>query len=356
MNASAWQPWISDALQAGDVTLTRARVSDSGSDLELRFPTEDGPVSAPFTLKKWDTVKPSTVRRLPELHRGSTPLLVVVDRLSEEAVERLREGSYSWLSRTPLASGLRGELRAQGAVHVLQDAQHRGQPPPPAGRGRPARAAGRLAQALFHLGEATQKDLGVETGLSQGRISELLAHWPPGTGVTRTGGRPTRWSVDDPGGLIAEWLRSYTPEKGITTYWYGLEPLQEQARAALAALEGGGRVSGGIAADILAPWALPRRVLIYSDEGRDLTSAGLVPSLEADATLALVVTHDPAVVPSEHARSLLEATTDAMPLPLADPLVVLADVHRSDDVDADQAAKKLQEALVRAWRRVHRRG
>lgn len=354
MYASRWQPWLSDALQAADVTVAWAAVGDNGPNLEVRLPLPDGPVTARYNVKKWDTVKPSTVDRLALLSRDDVPLLVVADRMSEESVDRLRAGSYSWLSRKPLASGLAGELRTARTVYAVKDRQIRDERPPTPGRGRPARAAGRLAQALFYLGEATQKDLVDETGLSQARISQLLSQWPQGSGITRAGGRPARWRVEDPDRLMSAWLALYVPEERIMSYWYGLESPREQARAALAALKDRGRVSGGLAADVLAPWTLPQKVLIYTDEGRDLSAAGLVPSPQQAATLELVATRDPTVIPSLRADSFLAAATRTATLPLADPLVVLSDLTRSDDLDADQAAQRLQARLVDIWHGFHR--
>ena len=98
MYASAWQPWMSDALQAADISLTRAAVGDSGAGLELTLPRPASPVTARFNVKKWDLVMPSTVDRLPRLYQGDLPLLVVADRMSGETVDRLRQGRYSWLT------------------------------------------------------------------------------------------------------------------------------------------------------------------------------------------------------------------------------------------------------------------
>lgn len=355
IRASEWDSWISDALQAVDVTLTRSSVGDSGSDVELSVPTRAGPVRERFKVKKWSAFKPSTVDLLPRLHRGDLPLLVVADRMSEEAVDRLRRGRYSWLSRRPLSSGLRGELRTAQEVHALHDMGHPDASPGLAGRGRPGRGAGQLVQALFYLGEATQKDLVEATGLSQARISQLLRELH-GSGVVSSGSRPVRWTVVDPDRLMSVWLDRYAPEERITSYWYGLDGLQEQARTTLAALAGHGLVSGDLAADMLAPWALPQRVLIYTPEGRDLSGAGFVPSPKDGASLELVTTRDPVVTPSASAQAFIAAAGNPTALPLADPLVVLWDLTRSDDLDADQAAQQLRTRLRDVWLVVHGHG
>lgn len=350
--ASAWQPWMSDALQAADVAVTWATVGDDGSDVELRIPVPAGPARVRFHVKKWDTVRPSKVDRLPQLYRGDAPLLVVADRMTEETVERLRRDGYSWVSRRPLPSGLRGELRASGKVLPLVDLPDPVDALRAPGRGRPPVAAGRLAQALFYRGAATQRGLADETGVSQARISQLLSNWPVDSGVVRTGGRPACWKVVDPDRLLSAWLTLYVPMDRITSYWYGLDDLQEQARTAVAALGDRGRVSGGLAADLLAPWALPRRVVIYTHEGHDLSDAGFVPSQQESATLELVSTRDPAVFPSSRAESFLAAAAPVTTLPLADPLVVLSDLIRSDDLDADQAAQQLRGKLLAVWRKI----
>ena len=354
MYASAWQPWMSDALQAADISLTRAAVGDSGAGLELTLPRPASPVTARFNVKKWDLVMPSTVDRLPRLYQGDLPLLVVADRMSGETVDRLRQGRYSWLSRRPLPSGLRGELRTKATVYAVWDTQSPIDPPPGPGRGRPGRAVGRLAQALFYLAEATQADLADETGISQARISQLLGEWPAGSGVTRIDGRPARWRVDNPDLLISMWLTAYVPEQRIPSYWYGLDSLTQQAMTAAETLGGRAWVSGGLAADALAPWAVPQKILIYTDEARDLSAAGFASSPQKGATLELVSTRDPSVVPSLQAQPFLASTTKATPLPLADPLLVLWDLSHSEDLDSDEAARHLRASLVDTWRELHR--
>jgi len=111
-------------------------------------------------------------------------------------------------------------------------------------------------------------------------------------------------------------------------------------------------VSGDVAADILAPWALPQRALIYADEAGDLSQARFVPSPMADATLELVTTRDPAVTPSVYAEPFLAAAATTR-LPLADPLVVLWDLNHATRVDADQAARHLRFRLAEQWRDLH---
>lgn len=353
MYASAWQPWMSDALQAADISLTRAAVGDSGAGLELTLPRPASPVTARFNVKKWDLVMPSTVDRLPRLYQGDLPLLVVADRMSGETVDRLRQGRYSWLSRRPLPSGLRGELRTKTTVYAVWDTQSPIDPPPGPGRGRPGLAVGRLAQALFYLAEATQADLADETGISQARISQLLGEWPAGSGVTRIDGRPARWGVDNPDLLISMWLTAYVPEQRIPSYWYGLDSLTQQARTAVEALKSRAWVSGSLAADALAPWAVPQKVLIYTDEALDLSTAGFASSPQRGATLELVSTRDQSVVPSRQAQPFLAWAAKATALPLADPLVVLWDLTHSEDLDSDPAGRHLQARLVDTWRELH---
>lgn len=347
---------MSDALQAADVTLTRALPGPGGADVELRIPRPEGEVAASFNVKKRSVVKPSDVDRLPAPASGEPSLLVVADRMSDATVERLRRRGYSWLSRSPLASGLRGELHTAHDVHPVHDARVEDDRPVVPGRGRPARATGRVAQALFYLEGATQRDLVEETGLSQARVSQILRDWPQRSGVVRVAGRPARWQVDDPDALMSTWLDHYLPEERVTTYWYGLDGPREQAEAALEAMAGRGRVSGELAADALAPWAVPETALVYSDEGRDLAGAGLVPCPRDAATLELVATRDPAVIPSERAVAFMAAASPSAAMPLADPLVVLSDLARSSGLDADQSTQRLRARLGEMWHQVDRRG
>ncbi len=352
INASNWQAWMSDALQASDIVLTWATPGVGSADVELRFALSGHPVTARFQVKTWDTVKPSTVQRLTELHHGEAPLLVVANRLTVGTVTKLREGRYSWLSRQPLGSGLRGELRVDDRVYPLVERPSDDASSPKAGPGRPGRAAGRIVQALFYRGEATQRELVVATGVSQARVSQVLTRLPCDVGVEHVAGRPGRWRVVDPDRLLSAWLSWYLPEGRITSYWYSLATVHDQAKHAVAALGGRGRVSGDVAADILAPWALPQRALIYADEAGDLSQARFVPSPMADATLELVTTRDPAVTPSVYAEPFLAAAATTR-LPLADPLVVLWDLNHATRVDADQAARHLRFRLAEQWRDLH---
>ena len=97
--------------------------------------------------------------------------------------------------------------------------------------------------------------------------------------------------------------------------------------------------SGDVAADLIAPRRSPRRAIIYAETGMDLTTAGLTPANEEEATLELIVPKDPGVWPAPAA----EKTPGSMPL--ADPLQTLWDVARAPGPDADEAAQHLRKVL-----------
>jgi hypothetical protein len=129
----------------------------------------------------------------------------------------------------------------------------------------------------------------------------------------------------------------------LRTFWYGLESPGQQAQTVvgLLARDGHGRVavSGDVAADLIAPWRSPHRAVIYAETGVDLTTGGLTPANEADATVELIVPRDPGVWP----KPTIEKPSGRPPL--ADPLQILWDVARAPGPDADEAVRHLQRVL-----------
>ncbi|MEU5722683.1 helix-turn-helix domain-containing protein [Micromonospora sp. NPDC047738] len=187
---------------------------------------------------------------------------------------------------------------------------------------------------------AGQQQLAAVTGVSQPRVSQALAALAEQGLAHRT---PAGWDVADIDAVFDWWLNSYPGPGGLRTLWYGLEPPVQQAEAAVSLLTSGdsGRmaISGDVAADRVAPWRAPRRVVVYAQTGVDLTSAGLTPADEGDATVELIVPKDPGVWPRPTAD---EASGS---VPLADPLQILWDVARAPGPDTDEAVRHLRRTL-----------
>lgn len=229
----------------------------------------------------------------------------------------------------------------------------------------------------------TQRDLAAATGVSQARVSQLLgaavrsgllvrgaAHRvagqaPDGAAGGRAerlvdpapGSRARSWLVADWPRLLHHWRASYPGPGGIATHWYGLDALSDQVDTTLAVLSSPGhsspghgpdrpaRVSGDVAADVLAPWGRPRRAVVYTARGADLGTAGLTPCAAAEATLTLLVPEDPGVL-QEIGRVSRFPGSEAARWPLADPLQILLDLVTGPSVDADQMADHFERWIL----------
>jgi hypothetical protein len=287
--------------------------------------------------------------------------------LSPSHVERL--GSRFPLQRilivVPSASGAALDLAAahgwsvlatsgRGTRIVLGDSVLDVEPPrvgaenhPPRRPGRPAYGAFAVGRQLLRGRPVVQAGLASTTGLTQPRVSQVLADLSRRDLVSRWSEEgAARWSVPDWDKLLDWWMAGYPGPGGVATSWFGLRPVREQAEAAVEVVRGvGGKVavSGDVAADDLAPWRLPRVALAYVDltscHGPDLpgrlVQAGLTPAAKGEATLEIRFPADPGI------------WGDAADghIPVANEVQVLWDVQRSGGSDAGQAAARLRAVI-----------
>ena len=108
-----------------------------------------------------------------------------------------------------------------------------------------------------------------------------------------------RWEPSGWEDLFTWWRVAYPGPGGLVQHWYGLEPLPEQLARALAANPGRRVVlSGDLAADAIAPWQAPSRVLLYVAQPADLRVHGFVQSGAQEATLTITAPEDPGVFAS----------------------------------------------------------
>ncbi|MCK0110548.1 hypothetical protein MWU75_00090 [Ornithinimicrobium sp. F0845] len=326
----------------------------STADVQIQATTQDGTVQTTrAAIKHYTVFRPSTVDQLAATFPpdGRT-LLITADRLSDNAVSRLRRHGFSWASRHPLKSGIRGEIRFDDGLLTLRDAGS-DNPRPTArhGAGRPGVATGRVLQELLYQGSVTQIGLTKATGISQARVSGILSDLAEEPWLTPIGRKPVTWRVTEPGDLIDHWLGVFRPGKRMSTYWYGLDGIVDQARSSAQALGADTWLSGAVAADMLAPWSVPQRALVYTRSGRDLSRLEFVPSQTLEATLEVVVTQDKAIPPSSSAATIIKRLSRGpQETPLADPLVVLWDLTMSGDIDSHESARRLKSAVVDAVR------
>ncbi|BDB63543.1 hypothetical protein [Rhodococcus sp. RDE2] len=148
------------------------------------------------------------------------------------------------------------------------------------------------------------------------------------------------WVAGSRADLLSEHLADYPGPGGATMYWYGLDPVVAQATAVVEFCSGQGAavlVSGDPAADVYAPWRLPTRAVLYTDQFVDLAPAGFAPATAAEHTLALRVPADPTLWRT--------AAAAGEPVLLADPVITVHDVLRGPGADVQEAAEHLLTAI-----------
>lgn len=183
-----------------------------------------------------------------------------------------------------------------------------------------------------------QSDIATAIGVTQQAVSRMATKQRlPDTPMTADARRTT---LED--------LASVRPDGGLVeTYWYGIDPVVDQVRAVI----GLGReltvpvlAGGDVAADVLAPWRVPTRALVYSTELLDLADLDLVVSTAAEATLTVRVPAD-ATIWSTAKWWCDSAAGAAADVPTVDPVVVLEDLCTSGDLD-DGAIGRLTDWIV----------
>ncbi|RZU73545.1 MarR family protein [Micromonospora kangleipakensis] len=289
-------------------------------------------------------LNPSDIAALRTQHRQ--PVLLIVPSATPAVRAAVEAAGWSWL--VDAGRQVSGLLSMAG--HPLPIGSRDADAPPR--RTRPGRVPWGTFTLLRRLADhpwATQQQLAALAGVSQPRVSQALAALADQGLVHRT---PAGWDVTDIDAAFQWWLHAYPGPGGLRTLWYGLEPPVEQAETVIGLLTNGdhGRtaVSGDVAADFIAPWRSPRRAIVYAQTGLDLTSAGLTPADEDDATLELIVPKDPGVWPCPAVQVQPES------MPLADLLQVLWDVSRTPGTDTDEAVQHLQRVMRERRERVRR--
>lgn len=344
MPAAVWE-----AVQAAGLDLV-ARGPDA---VELRFDDPDEasqPAAVEFkVLASARPLTPSAVRELTGQQEPGRPVLLIVPSATDAVRAEVAAQGWSVIV-VEGAAGPHGQIRlGPDRVVPVGSAQ-------PAVQARPARpgpapwGTSTLLRRLLLGAAATQADLAARSGISQPRVSQVLKELSGEGLVERVVAAGTsRWSVTGWDALLGRWLSTYPGPGGIPTYWYGLDAPADQARAAVRQLtEAAGAdavVSGEVAADLLAPWRRPARAVVYARDGADLGDVELAPAGAAEATLELIVPADPGVWPAPPSEDFADAE-----LPLADPLQVLWDLHRTAGVDAGEAADRLVAVLRRRAR------
>lgn len=186
------------------------------------------------------------------------------------------------------------------------------------------RAAERVSVlAREHL---QQKDIARAVGVTPQAISKMNAK----VELPRT---PMR--EDERRRFLDVLARTPIDDGRLQTHWYGLDSTTDQVRRVVGVgreLDVNALVGGEVAADLIKPWRLPTRGLVYSSELMDLEAAGFVPASESESTLTLRVPLDPTVWTT--ARWWAEfSVDDSDDVFTVDPVVVLEDLLEMPDDD-----------------------
>jgi hypothetical protein len=134
----------------------------------------------------------------------------------------------------------------------------------------------------------------------------------------------------------------------VETYWHGMDPVVDQVRSAIRlGTELTVRVLAGgeVAADVLRPWRVPTRGLVYAEELVDLSHFGLVEATAEEATLTVRVPADSTVWTT---AAWWQRVSDAHQSDIAtvDPVVALQDLNAGIDL-SDGAPQRLSDWIAR---------
>jgi hypothetical protein len=197
---------------------------------------------------------------------------------------------------------------------------------------------------LEHPAAATQARIAAAVGLSQPRVSQVMSELLAAALVIRGSGGYA--AADAERGF--EILLARRPSKrGLVTGWYGLGPPREQIAAVCAQADSVGvavRLCGDWAADLLAPWRQPGRIVIHSDASLALDSAGFVSAPIDTANLELRV--EPVRPEWRPAPAIAAAMGGMAPAwPVAPVIEIAREIAESGGTDAHQAI----DILRRSW-------
>ncbi|KKW65598.1 hypothetical protein AAV95_06135 [Mycolicibacterium elephantis] len=184
-----------------------------------------------------------------------------------------------------------------------------------------------------------QVDVAAAVAVTQQAVSKMTEKEPlPKTPMTETARRE----------LLTK-LSSVPADDGLVeTYWYGTDPVVEQVRSAIrlgAELTVRILAGGEVAADVLQPWRVPTRGLVYAEELVDLSDFGLVEATAEEATLTVRVPADPTVwTTAAWWRQVRDAPQSD--ITTVDPVVALQDLSAGTDL-GDDAPQRLADWIVR---------
>jgi hypothetical protein len=183
-----------------------------------------------------------------------------------------------------------------------------------------------------------QGDIAAAVAVSQQAVSKMTEKSPlPATPMTEDMRRE----------FLVE-LSSVPADSGLVeTYWYGIDPVLDQVRSAIrlgAELTVRILAGGEVAADVIQPWRVPTRGLVYAKELVDMSDFGLVQATAEEATFTVRVPADPTVWTTA-AWWQRVGDPQRADITTVDPVVVLQDLSASSDL-GDGAPQRLRDWIV----------
>lgn len=293
-------------------------------------------------------IGPSDVRRLVRhLAPHAGHVFVIAPSLSNEVRAALDAEGWSYLTGS-------GNRDATGVLRLPSGEFLRFEPDEAEGtKSKPGRIPfGRFSLIRRLLSDPrgrTQTELASLTGVSQPRVSQVMSELAADGLVSKRS--RAQWVAADWDALLARFMQTYPGAGGVTTYWYGLNPLRAQVLAASDLLESTTSVkapqigvSADPAAEYIAAWRQPQRAVIYCQQGADLHKAGLVPASPSEATLLLTVPKDISVW--AQVGDDTNQLAPGAPFKIANPIQVMWDVANGPALDSDQAVAQLQRQIL----------
>lgn len=310
---------------------------DPAIDVLLRVP--GWPEAVAYDVKVSSSpMGPTTLAKVHSSHRLHSPqsrLLLFVPAATEALMEKAAEHGVSVL-RAPRRAGEPVEgilVSPHGATRRL-----RADPAPE----RQPRRRGRIPWGTYAVAfemlandamPTRQRELADKLGISQARVSQILSDLRPVAAKALMSP-----AVDRP--ALARWLvNEYPRDARVSTSWLTLAPTHVTVVGVHQHLSQANvehAVSGQVAADLLAPWARPQKLWVWTRSAVDMTDAPATPVSPRDATLTVAVADDPYLLPS--ARQV-----GTHVLPVLAPWRVWVDLVHQEHHDAAEA---LHSALL----------
>lgn len=209
---------------------------------------------------------------------------------------------------------------------------------PPAATHRSRRRCAAERVCVLTRERLRQVDVAAAVGITQQAVSKMTEKEPlPRTPMTEAARRE----------LLTRLSTARADDGLVETYWYGIDPVVEQVRSAIRL---GGELTvqilagGEVAADLLQPWRVPTRGLVYAEELVDLTDFGLVEATAQEATLTVRVPADPTVWTT--AAWWRQVRDTQYEIATVDPVITLQDLNAGPDL-GDGAPQRLIDWIAR---------